>query len=230
MRHEVKAAGLLDSRHNCWEFFIDKVRANLHVVLCFSPIGESFRVRCRKFPALTHCCTINYFRPWPVDALISVAGRFLADVDLGTDEVRENVTHHMAYVHESVLQQAAIFSAQERRATYVTPKSFLQLVSQYKGLLGGARHKLAAQMGRLEQGLVKLRSSAAQVSVMSAQLREEQSVVEQKKGETDGLLVQVRAHRRDPRRRRAALRRAGPRSARGVAPRSAVLPLSLIHI
>ncbi|KAJ1618499.1 dynein heavy chain and region D6 of dynein motor-domain-containing protein [Pavlovales sp. CCMP2436] len=163
VRNEVKAAGLLDSRQNCWDFFIDKVRANLHFVLCFSPVGDAFRVRCRKFPALTHCCTIDYFRP------------FLADADLGADEVRENLAHHMAYVHKCVSQQAALYSAQERRPTYTTPKSFLELVSTYKSQLAKARGSVDAQMQRLEQGL----------------LREEQVVVEQKKGETDGLLVQV---------------------------------------
>lgn len=31
-----------------------------------------------------------------------MASRFLADVELGSDEMRENVAHHMAYAHESV--------------------------------------------------------------------------------------------------------------------------------
>ena len=32
--------------------FIEQARNHMHVVLCFSPIGDSFRIRCRKFPAL----------------------------------------------------------------------------------------------------------------------------------------------------------------------------------
>ena len=41
----MKAAGLQDSRDNCWRFFIDKVRRMLKVVLCFSPVGTTLRVR-----------------------------------------------------------------------------------------------------------------------------------------------------------------------------------------
>ena len=64
-----------------WNYFIDKVKANLHMALCFSPVGESFRRRARQFPALVNCCTIDWFLPWPADALSSVAEFFLSKVD-----------------------------------------------------------------------------------------------------------------------------------------------------
>ena len=51
------------------------------VVLCFSPVGASLRVRSRKFPALTNCTSINWFHEWPEDALISVSARFLEEAD-----------------------------------------------------------------------------------------------------------------------------------------------------
>ena len=50
-----------------------QVRENLHIVLCCSPIGASFRNRCRMFPALVNCCTIDWFSEWPDEALLSVA-------------------------------------------------------------------------------------------------------------------------------------------------------------
>jgi len=51
-------------------------------VLCFSPIGESFRGRVRNFPSLVNCTTIDWFSEWPKDALESVARRFLGDVEM----------------------------------------------------------------------------------------------------------------------------------------------------
>merc|ERR1719181_960751 len=69
--------------------FINKVRTNLHMILCFSPVGEAFRVRARRFPALVNNTVIDWFHPWPTEALESVADRFLDDVELGEDAVKE---------------------------------------------------------------------------------------------------------------------------------------------
>lgn len=48
-----------------YEYFLNRLRDNLHVVLCFSPVGNKFRNRARKFPALFNECSIDWFLPWP---------------------------------------------------------------------------------------------------------------------------------------------------------------------
>lgn len=47
-----------------YNYFIDRVRQNLHVVLAMSPIGDAFRNRLRMFPSLINCCTIDWFQVW----------------------------------------------------------------------------------------------------------------------------------------------------------------------
>ena len=44
-----------------YNYFIARAKSNMHIVLAFSPIGDAFRERLRKFPALINCCTINWF-------------------------------------------------------------------------------------------------------------------------------------------------------------------------
>ncbi len=73
VRGEAKSMGVLDSPETLMKFFIDKVRKNLHMGLCFSPVGDAFRFRARQFPALINCTTIDWFHAWPRDALIGVA-------------------------------------------------------------------------------------------------------------------------------------------------------------
>ena len=45
-----------------YNYFIDRVKSNLHVVLAMSPIGDAFRNRLRMFPSLINCCTIDWFQ------------------------------------------------------------------------------------------------------------------------------------------------------------------------
>lgn len=45
-----------------YNYFIDRVKANLHIVLAMSPIGDAFRNRLRMFPSLINCCTIDWFQ------------------------------------------------------------------------------------------------------------------------------------------------------------------------
>ena len=41
-----------------YNFFIERVKANLHIVLAMSPIGDAFRNRLRMFPSLINCCLL----------------------------------------------------------------------------------------------------------------------------------------------------------------------------
>ena len=45
-----------------YNFFIERVKKNLHIVLAMSPIGDAFRNRLRMFPSLINCCTIDWFQ------------------------------------------------------------------------------------------------------------------------------------------------------------------------
>jgi hypothetical protein len=52
-----------------FNMFVQRCRNQLHVILAMSPIGDAFRNRLRKFPSLVNCCTIDWFKTWPADAL-----------------------------------------------------------------------------------------------------------------------------------------------------------------
>jgi len=68
-----KEAGIEETREKLLKFFITTVRENLHIVLAFSPVGPKLRERCRYFPSIINCCSINWFDKWPDQALYEVA-------------------------------------------------------------------------------------------------------------------------------------------------------------
>merc|ERR1719191_394730 len=80
IRNLAKAAGVPDDPGALKAFFYDRVRRNLHMILCHSPVGDNFRIRGRKFPALISCMVVDEFHPWPRDALDGVARNFLVDL------------------------------------------------------------------------------------------------------------------------------------------------------
>ena len=45
-----------------YNYFIERVKSKLHIVLAMSPIGDAFRNRLRMFPSLINCCTIDWFQ------------------------------------------------------------------------------------------------------------------------------------------------------------------------
>jgi len=62
-----------------------------------SPIGDSLRVRCRKFPSLVDCCSLDWFAAWPKEALISVAQQMLKD-DQAAFPMPQNVEAKKDYI------------------------------------------------------------------------------------------------------------------------------------
>lgn len=81
-----------------FSFFVERCKNFLHIVLCFSPIGDSFRNRVRNFPSLVNCTTIDWFSEWPKDALQSVAEKFLGEIEM-EDEVRVNCCKMVQQFH-----------------------------------------------------------------------------------------------------------------------------------
>lgn len=74
-------AGYTSTAESIYQFLIDRVRANMHIIICMSPIGEAFRNRLRQYPALINCTTIDWFREWPKEALLEVAYKYIKGVD-----------------------------------------------------------------------------------------------------------------------------------------------------
>ena len=191
LRNEAKASGVPDTRDTMMEFFIQRVTENLHTVLCFSPVGDQFRQRARKFPGLCNCTTIDWFHPWPRKALHSVATKFLDDLEVANEDVKMNIPDHMAEVHLSVEDASANYMKIYRRYNYTTPKSFLELIYFFKSLYKKKRGELAGNIHRLSTGLETLQRTEKDVSELKNDLMKTMIRVEEKKKGTDILLEQM---------------------------------------
>ena len=177
VRAEVAALGIPETNENCWTHFVNKCRSNLHIVLAMSPAGDTLRIRCRSFPGMVSNTVIDWYYPWPPEALEAVATYFLQEEKL-PEEHRTNIVQHMVIVHQSMMTQMDRFLIELRRHMYVTPKNFLDYISNYRSGMKAARHDNARQTRRLSGGLAKLVEAAEAVAVMSGELKKKKVIVD----------------------------------------------------
>ena len=164
------------------------MRKQLKVVLCFSPVGSTLRVRGRKFPAVVNCTCIDWFHEWPEEALMSVSSKFLNQEDSIPVEIRNSICQFMSYVHQSVNDMSKVYAQNEKRHNYTTPKSFLELINLYRKVLNQKNSEVVAKIVRLENGLEKLRVTGVQVDALKAQLAIQEVELAKKNAEADHLI------------------------------------------
>eukprot|EP00792_Barthelona_sp_PAP020_P008883 TRINITY_DN3255_c1_g1_i1.p1 TRINITY_DN3255_c1_g1~~TRINITY_DN3255_c1_g1_i1.p1 ORF type:complete len:3803 (+),score=1118.83 TRINITY_DN3255_c1_g1_i1:106-11514(+) len=180
------------SNDDVWNFFMNRIKKNFHVVLCFSPIGETFRLRALKFPGLISGCQVDWFHPWPEQALKEVAQRFIGDFEIDCDqEIKEELIGHMAKLHSSMTDICDQYFQQFRRPVYVTPKSYLSFLQLYKDTYSQKYQEIGALSNRLTTGLDKLNAAGKQVELMSVELKEKNKELAVSKAQTDKMLADV---------------------------------------
>ncbi|TMW64716.1 hypothetical protein Poli38472_011596 [Pythium oligandrum] len=181
------------TREDILQHYITLVRENLHVVLAFSPIGPGFRNRCRMFPSLVNCCTIDWFNAWPEDALNSVAKRFFVAnaEELGIENNVDTLCKMAVTIHRSVEDATSKFYTELKRRNYTTPTSYLELIKLYVDMLRNQRHLVRAKEARYRGGLKKLFETEEVVGNLKSSLTDLQPVLVKAQEDTAALLTQV---------------------------------------
>ncbi|CAH1788942.1 unnamed protein product [Owenia fusiformis] len=191
-RPGAKEAGIPEgNRDAIFEFCINRVRNNLHIVLCMSPVGSAFRSRCRMFPSLVNCCTIDWFTEWPKEALHSVSKTAFLEVNLGTDEMKSRVAEMCVDIHTSVSEMAERFYNALKRRYYTTPTSYLELITLYLGMLSDKKRQLTAARDRVANGLLKINETNELVKKMDVELVALQPELKKKSAATEELMEKL---------------------------------------
>nr|XP_009665828.1 PREDICTED: dynein heavy chain 1, axonemal [Struthio camelus australis] len=172
MKPIVRDLGQQSTKANLMAAYTGRVRSNIHMVLCMSPIGEVFRARLRQFPSLVNCCTIDWFNEWPAEALQCVASSFLHEIpDLAAStEGVDGMIQMCIEIHQSVAKKCQEYLAELARHNYVTPKSYLEFLSIFSSLIGKKKQELKTAKNRMKSGLDKLLQTAEDVARMQEEL------------------------------------------------------------
>ncbi|CAD5118803.1 DgyrCDS7483 [Dimorphilus gyrociliatus] len=183
---------------NLYDFFISRCRKNLHVILCFSPVGEKFRSRSLKFPGLISGCTLNWFQEWPKDALIAVGSQILSDLEvLGDDKLKDGLVDVIGTIHDRVSSSCYEYFKRFRRRTFTTPKTYLTFVNMYKQYYTKKMSDVNDTQKRILTGLEKLAEASQSVDMLNKELAEKEIYLRKATEMADDVLTRVTINKKE---------------------------------
>ncbi|CAF0810656.1 unnamed protein product [Adineta ricciae] len=201
MKNEAYISNMSDTPGQLREFFYQRVRTNLHVILSFSPAGNKFREICRLHPALLNCTSIDWFTEWSEMSMVQVADVFLEGVDLkilpsDRDTLNERELHHQialccVAMHKIVIEAAKRFFAAHKRHYYLTPSSYMDLMKAFDRTMTRTKQEFLTNYNRLSTGLAKLSDANASVGVMRDELALLGPQIDAKEKEIEQLLSRL---------------------------------------
>ena len=177
---------------NMFAHYLTRVKNNVHLILCMSPLGTLFRTRLRKFPSLVNCCTIDWFTDWPDEALQSVATKYILSSNIGLHQSSEkHVITFFQFIHQSIEKATIEFLAVMRRPFYVTPTSYLELLATYSSILIEKRREVGTLRDRFKIGVEKLINTEMSVNELQANLTEMEPKLIRTQVDVELMIIQI---------------------------------------
>jgi len=196
-----------ETKDGVYQFFVSNVRKRLRIVLCFSPVGDGFRNRCRQFPSIINCCTIDWFNTWPEEALLSVAERNLNKLNEPpkeikdskepvvntsiSDETNKKLQKIFVKIQSKASEMAAKFYEELRRNYYITPTSYLEFIQLFLNIYNEKIQIIPKQILNYKLGIEKLEEANIIVKNLKAELIELEPMQIAKKTEVEALIVDL---------------------------------------
>ncbi len=195
VRKDALVAGVGESETLLWNFYVERIRKNLHIIMAMSPIGPTLVSRLRSYPPLVNCTTVNWFNSWPHEALEQVACKHLSTSDLENGS-EKNISECFALIHTKALEVSNDMKVTAKRYNYVTPTNYLELVFAFQKVLKNKRQELQNYKEKLSSGLQKLEDGRAQVEEMKGYLREKQVIVAKSQKDCEVMLEKIVSEKR----------------------------------
>ena len=214
---------ILDSADELYKWFTQQIVKNLHVVFTMNPPEGGLGGKAATSPALFNRCVLNWFGDWSDQTLFQVGSELTQSLDLdranynAPDTLQRSyrslplppshrgaVVNAMVFFHDSVHGFNRRLQKQQNRISFLTPRHFLDFVSQYTKLFNEKREDLEEQQRHLNVGLEKLKDTVDKVRDLRQSLSGKKKQLEAKDAEANDSLAKMVNDQKQAEQRRAA--------------------------
>lgn len=190
LKATARLEGKGESKDAVYQFFVKRVRDNFRIVLSFSPVGAEFRNRCKQFPSIINCCTIDWFNPWPDSALSSVAEKKLLENDsFANDESKlKKLKNIFVNIHNKAKAISSKIKDELRKNYYITPTSYLEFLKLFLSIYDEKQLIIPKQIANYNLGIKKLNQANDIVEDLKENLKELEPIQIEKKTEVESMI------------------------------------------
>ena len=192
---------------NPGEFFLSRVRANLHFVITFPSEGLEFKQACSLFSGFLTGCHLISFAEWPTYALKNIAEKLLHENDkLDLEETEKaKVSDYLVEVHDAVEEVCEEYHGHRGQQIKITPKTYLIFLNQLISLYSSKKQKYLSLVQMMEAGLAKLETTREELNSMEEQLVQYQNELAKSDEYAESFMTKVKEAALELERERATL-------------------------
>ncbi|KNC52665.1 dynein heavy chain domain-containing protein [Thecamonas trahens ATCC 50062] len=169
--------------------------------------------RLRDFPSLVTACTLDWYGPWPIEALHAVGTATLEHTPFRVGEgervpqaeafgLLSSVVEVAVGMHSSMVQLAEEYTLSQ---LYVTPSRFVELLKFARDSYMAARQSLQNEVGRFRSGLAQLGKVEALVATLQEDLSTKLPVLSKTRTEVEALIETLTVNQAEAKKTKAAV-------------------------
>lgn len=168
-------------RSTLLEYFVSRIKKNLHFVLLFDASDTKLASNCESNPALYTRCSMEWVTSWVPDSMSAIARKMITGDDALRDiPEQELIIKQLLLIHESMATSQG-----------ATPKHLLEYLETYKRVFTKKRQTLIDKKNYLQGGLSKLTDASKYVDRLSAEASQQSIELADKQKEADQALKRI---------------------------------------